>query len=397
VPYYRAALSDAGWTPPERLTLEEWQRLPVLKRAEVQQAGDQLNSRVVPADHGRSYPVRSSGSTGRPVSVNKTALCHVFWRVFTLRDHLWHRRRLDGKLAVIRYSQSPRTAPPHGIQRDGWGNSTDHLYQTGPAALLRSSTDIATQADWLRRQDPDYLLTYPSNLDALARYFSQQRWALPRLREVRTLGETLSPEVRQACHDAWGVKLVDMYSAEETGYLALQCPEHEHYHVQSEGVLVEVLDDRNRSCSPGEIGRVVVSPLHNYATPLLRYELGDYAEVGEACPCGRGLPVLNRILGRTRNMLRLPDGRVCWPKLSTSKYESVVPLRQVQVVQHSLEHVELRLVASESASPDQEEQLAAIVQESLGHPFRITVTYLDEIPRSPRDKFEDFLCLIDDA
>jgi phenylacetate-CoA ligase len=73
-------------------------------------------------------------------------------------------------------------------------------------------------------------------------------------------------------------------------------------------VLVEILDAQGRPCRPGEIGRVVATPLHNVAMPLLRYELDDYAEVGQACACGRGLPVIRRILGRRQNMLRLPDG-----------------------------------------------------------------------------------------
>ena len=127
---------------------------------------------------------------------------------------------------------------------------------------------------------------------------------LPGLREVRTLGEASTPDLRALCREAWGVPLVDVYSAEEVGYIALQCPEHEHYHVQAESVLVEILDERGAPAPPGETGRVVVTDLHNFAMPLVRYEIGDYAEVGEPCACGRGLPVLRRIVGRVRNMLR---------------------------------------------------------------------------------------------
>jgi phenylacetate-CoA ligase len=102
--------------------------------------------------------------------------------------------------------------------------------------------------------------------------------------------------------------MVDMYTCQEAGYLALQCPDHPHYHVQSENVLLEVVDDQGLPCAPGEVGRVLVTSLNNFATPLIRYEIGDYAEVGAACSCGRGLPVLKRIMGRYRNLLTLPDG-----------------------------------------------------------------------------------------
>ena len=89
-----------------------------------------------------------------------------------------------------------------------------------------------------------------------------------------------------------------MYTCQEAGYLALQCPDYPHFHVQSENVLLEVVDDVGQPCGPGEVGRVLITSLNNFATPLIRYELGDYAEVGAPCPCGRGLPVLKRIMGR---------------------------------------------------------------------------------------------------
>src|SRR3546814_13116510 len=96
-------------------------------------------------------------------------------------------------------------------------------------------------------------------------------------------------------------------------YLALQCPEHEHYHVQSEAVLLEVLDEEDRPCRPGEVGRVVVTPLTNFAMPMIRYAVGGLAAVGAPCPCGRGLPVLTRILGRARDKIGRAScrARVC--------------------------------------------------------------------------------------
>src|SRR3546814_9801972 len=78
------------------------------------------------------------------------------------------------------------------------------------------------------------------------------------------------------CRDVWGLKIADLYSTQEAGYLALQCPEHEHYHVQSEAVLLEVLDEEDRPCRPGEVGRVVVTPLTNFAMPMIRYRSEEH-------------------------------------------------------------------------------------------------------------------------
>ena len=78
-----------------------------------------------------------------------------------------------------------------------------------------------------------------------------------------------------------------MYRTQETGYIALQCPDSENYRIQSECALVEILDAEGVPCQAGEIGRVVVTPLRNFATPFLRYDIGNYAEEGAPCPCCR--------------------------------------------------------------------------------------------------------------
>jgi phenylacetate-CoA ligase len=145
-------------------------------------------------------------------------------------------------------------------------------------------------------------------LRALVRRAIEKDWRPRRLREARTFAEALPEDLRALCRAAWNVKLCDVYSAEEAGYIALQCPDHEHYHVQSENLIVEVIDERGEPCRAGEMGRVVVTTLTSFAMPLIRYEIGDYAVAGAPCPCGRGLPVIERVLGGTRNLLRLPDG-----------------------------------------------------------------------------------------
>jgi len=164
--------------------------------------------------------------------------------------------------------------------------------------------------------------------------------------------------------------------------------------VRSEPALVEVLDESGRPCAPGEVGRVVVTSLHNFAMPLLRYAVGDLAEAGKPCPCGRGLPVIQRILGRGRDMLVFPDGRRAWAQLGTSQYTRIPGLRQFQTVQHAVDDLEIKLVADRELTPAEEDQLRQAMQQRCGHPFPIRITYHAEIPRSPGGKFHDFLCKI---
>ena len=374
VPYYRKHLGAS---------IERFTEQPVLKRSALQADPDAFKSERLPREHGNVAEVRTSGSTGSPIRVLKSQLLQLFWDAITLRDHLWHRRDLAQPLCAFRYGANQES--------NSWGSATAGAIATGPAASGSLSVDSESQLAWLRRHNPAYLISYPSNVMELAKTCLARQISLPGLREIRTMGETLSPEARRLCREAWDVPVVDMYSAEEVGYIALQCPEHEHYHVQAESLLVEILDEEGRSCPPGAIGRVVVTDLHNFAMPLIRYEIGDCAEVGEACSCGRGLAVLTRIAGRVRNMLVTRDGKRLFPFFGTRAMPEFDFIRQHQFVQRSVTLIEANLVVAAPLTGEQEKRVRAHILSHFPPGFDLQFRYRDSIPRSPSGKFEDFV------
>ncbi|HVU87092.1 MAG TPA: hypothetical protein VHD36_07210 [Pirellulales bacterium] len=396
--YYRRRFEGVGLAPEKIHGPDEWRRIPLLTRADVQQHHAELVSCAVPDAHGPRSQLFTSGSTGRPVMIIGTGLTQLFWNCCTLRDHLWHRRVPGATLAAIRSLPGNEAAPPDGISAEDWGPATRGIVSTGLSHTLNIHSTVDEQVTWLLARDPDYLLTYPSNLMALVRHSREHGWRLPRLREARTFGELLEPRVRTACRHTWNVRVVDMYSSQEVGYIALECPTGENYHVQAENVLVEVIDEDSRPCLPGQVGRVVVTALHNFATPLLRYDIGDYAEVGAPCPCGRGLPSLRRIMGRQRNMAVLPDGRRRWPAIELAGTDEVAdfpPIHQFQLIQRTRALMEMLLVVHRPLEPDEEERLRGWVIRAVGHPFEVRLQYVDAIPRATLGKFEDFRCEID--
>jgi len=393
-PFYRKRLDEVGLSPDRIRTPDDWRKIPLLTRDVWQMAGPELYSTAPLPQHGQTQQLFTSGSTGKPVMVITNALTQLFWNTFTVRDHLWHRRNFAGKLAAIRFVSGNACDPPHGKMGQNWGPATAGVVKTGPSATLHIKAGIDQQVPWLQQQDPDYLITYPSNIYALARFVEDRGIRFANLKEIRTFGEILEPHVREIVHRVLGLKIVDMYSSQEVGYIALQCPEHEHYHVQSENVLLEVIDEKGEPCRPGEIGRVVVTALHNFATPIIRYQIGDYAEVGSPCPCGRGLTVLNRVVGRQRNMLVLPNGELRWPSIEVDTAlqgeQEIPPIQQFQVIQRSLEEIEAVLVTPRELTDSEKKLLMDWFEASFGWSFQVKFTYVDHIPSSPTGKFEDF-------
>lgn len=382
VPFYQRRFSH--WAASGVGTWEQYRELPVSSRRDIQQAGAAMHSAVVPPAHGALVSTQSSGSTGSPLVTLGTAWTQLMWHALLLRDHLWHGRDLQGKLAAIRTQTTNATF-------DGWGIATA-AFLTGSSVVRRMTDDLDEQVHWLAQENPDYLISLATNVQALAARSQELGVQLQRLKQVRTYGEMLRPESRDIVRAAWSVEIVDSYSSEELGYIALQCPACEHYHVQAESVIVEVLDEAGRPCKPGAIGQIVVSTLHNFAMPLLRYASGDFAEMGNPCACGRGLPVLRRIVGRQRNMLVRPGGGRYWPSFASELWREIAPIEQIQLVQKDRDSIELRIVAPRELTADETRRLFAALENSLGCVYRITLVRLAEIPRSAGGKYEDFIC-----
>ncbi|MCP5129217.1 MAG: phenylacetate--CoA ligase family protein [Pseudomonadales bacterium] len=384
VPYYR----NGEYFPIHNW--QDWGRLPLLSRRALQDNSNTLRADInLENRDGKVYEKRTSGSTGRPVKVLVSERNQVYWNANTIRDHLWQQRDFNHILAVIKYQGQRHSAPPGQASRN-WGAGTGTLYATGPAVIISSSTPIDDQFDWLQKVRPGYLLTYPSLLRALAEKNLASNRPL-QLGSISTIGESLGPDTRELARGAFGARVADIYSCQELGYMALQCPRHDHYHVTAESSLVEVLDDNNRPCAPGEMGRVVVTALHNRVMPLIRYDIGDYAIAGGSCDCGIRLPVLERVIGRTRNLVHYPDGSRSWPLYNAMKMMDLISGAQFQLVQKTSDTLLLRIGTDTPVAEPTLQALKSIINEAIGYPFNILFEQVADIPRSNSGKFEEFI------
>jgi len=394
IPYYRERLAGIGWQPGQLLSSEQFRRIPILSREQAMRAGEALRAAALPEGHGKISSGTTSGSTGRALRYWNSEAFRLMQDAGNLRFYLWHRWDLVCDSGGILVDMERRAEAPDGKTFAHWGDWVSSIYPTGRYHLLSARSSLQQQLEWLQARRPAYLHIYPSNLEALLLAADRQQSDLSFIQRLCTLGETVKPALRAMVRERFDQPLLDVYSAHEVGYMAIQCPRHEHYHVQAESVVLEVLDQHDQPCAPGQVGRVVVTPLHNFAAPLLRYEIGDYAEVGEPCDCGRQLPVIRRILGRTRNMLRKPDGSVSWPHFGTKKMHERAPIEQFQVAQTAIDRIELRLVVKQRLSAELEAELIAILRDNLDYPFAIGIRYFDRLERSAGGKYEDFISLL---
>jgi phenylacetate-CoA ligase len=382
VPYYRDALRRAGISSTAELNPENFRRWPVLRKSELRANEGALRALHYPKEHGPLGGTSTTGSTGIPVRVAYTELAYFFSQALFIRDHLLHERDFSQKLALI------NTAVQRGSLAS-WG-SVDIAFPTGPVVTLSSSTDVSEQLDWLVAERPSYLVSQANNLRALLLRSRETGKRPAGIRQLVTISDMPPPDLKSLAAECWGASLAATYITEECGTIASQAPGYDHYLVHAETFYVEVLRDDGTPCADGETGRLVVTPLHNFAMPLLRYELGDWAEKGSHCPSGRGLPVLNRILGRTRNMAQDPTGRRFWPSFPAELFTSVAPIRQLQLVQRTASAIEVRYAMERELSASQIEHLTAALRKKLGYPYELSFSRVTKLDTAS-GKFEDFV------
>jgi phenylacetate-CoA ligase len=385
-PYFKQRLDSQGLTCQDVSTLAGLTRLTPFTKKDIQEAGESFNADSVPRAHLPLSKSQTSGSTGQPVDTFKTSMNTLFWHALVMRDHRWWGRDFNGKLASIRANNLTVK------QSDEWGGPATILYgKTGPALGIPVKTEIHKQLEILNEFQPNILIIHAGVLAAMATEWEKTGFTLTELKHIKNIGETLHPELRERIKKLSGLHIEDVYSSSEVGAISIECPVSGLQHVMSESMIVEVLDDDGAACQPGEVGRVVVTDLYNSISPLIRYDIGDYAEVGVPCTCGRHLPTLKRIVGRERGLFQRADGRKFWPTARMRELEKVVPIQQWQMIQHAFDDIEYRIVTKEPLTEEQAAELTNIATEHFAIPVRF-VRFEDQLPST--GKYEESICLI---
>lgn len=392
VPYYYRLFAEMGLSADRIQDLTEFRRLPLLTRQLYQANFADLQARRLPADMTVAGGSFTSGTNGVPIKVLKTNRDGLWWSAFYLRDLEWSGLDPRGRLAAIRLlATSPADLPRAmaGFAVPYWVPFGPMLVDMGTSYGMDIRQDPRRQLEWLRKVDPDYLLSMPSNLDFLGSLVQESGQSLPKLRAIQAVGEPLSAEIRQHIETAFGVPVHNLYSTTETGYVASPCPLGHGLHVHAENVLAEVLDDDGRPCQPGQTGRLVITSLNNFVTPFLRYDILDEVTLSAGpCPCGRGLPLWTHVDGRRFPLLHLPGGRRKSVIGITMGIRKLGGVHQFQVIQRTVDHTILRVVPDKTWSPDHADRLRRLVQTEFESAIHVDVEEKPFLERPPGGKLK---------
>ncbi len=387
VPYYRRVLTDLGLQPRD-LGPGNYHVFPVLtKRILRQQFPQGLTSSAADPDRLSAY--QTAGTTAAPVNFHLDPAQAAFDRATLRWLDSWAGVGVGDRLTHVQKRLKPRSWQVR-LWRAVAG--TDVL----PAEVVLSH-DGAAVAGALNRRRPDVIMGHPSmlRLAALALRASGLRLDF-RPRAVIYHSEEMDQPTRVLVAQVFGAPLHTRYGASEFAcWVAQSCPQRvargepadQNLHVHALRFLVEIVGADGRPAGPGEAGRLVITDLGNRVMPLLRYDLGDSGVMGDVpCSCGRGLPVLRTLLGRTVEYVVLPSGRR-FPGRYLSRSFRGDALWEYQVIQPERGRlVALVVPFMESYGQAEARKLAQGIKDTLGESIEVEVRVVAEIPREPSGK-----------
>jgi phenylacetate-CoA ligase len=370
-PYWAERL--ANWSPRELPLAQILDQVQPLARKELQSEFDRLSAKFPKRDALGVALGNSSGSTGTPVRFERcTKLYLPQYHAVGLLCSRWHEIDQQKPLGVIGTRCKDKDKAPLGIP----------FRWLGPVAIgFERSTkgrEVSETYEYCAKRKPTYLQAGPTLLTSLARFALDHGRSDLRPQLALTLGSVVTDEIRQTVRKGLGAKIVDRYSCEETGYIAIQCPKHDHMHVISPVTLMEIVDENGAPCGPGKPGRVLITSMQSYAMPLIRYDIGDIAEWGEPCDCGITLPVIKKLWGRTRHLITTPDGRKTYARIYARDFQDIAGLLEYRFVLHQNAVVVAQLRVTEPSSAIVQ-AVTEKVQRALNYPYPVRVQYVQKI------------------
>jgi phenylacetate-CoA ligase len=245
-------------------------------------------------------------------------------------------------------------------------------------SVHESTTD---QIRLLKKIKPDIINGYPSSIKLLAMALQEHdlQEICPRL--IFTFAELLDTDSRNLINSVFCTDIFDYYSSMEAGVMAWECKEHSGYHMNIDSVVMEFVDENNERVDAGEKGEIIITNLNSKGMPFIRYKIGDKGSfIGDGCPCGRGLPLMDMIEGRSDDFVRSCNGFLLSPLVITDFMRQFSgSISDFRMIQEKEDVVKIELVERKNISDDIIFQIKEKFKEMLGEEMCIEPKIVKEI------------------
>lgn len=380
VPYYRLIMNNIRLSPSDIRTWADFGRLPVLTKEEVRKHKASLIAKN--AASFQPHRKSTSGSTGEPLSFlldHNSRSAH--WACMYRQ---WHTGGWRPGEALVFLGGSSIVPSVRAFQRV--------IYYKLNRWLLLSAFEMsdATMYRWVKKLQTSgvqFMHAYASSAYLFAQFLEKHGLTSVKFRSVFTSAEPLYPAQREVIQRVFSCEVFDLYGANDGGGFAYECPHHMGLHCVSERAVIEVMREDGSAAQPGQSGQIVSTDLLNYSMPFIRYAVGDTATAGiRECPCGRGLPLIESIQGRSVDFITLPSNEKVHGEFFSHLFRHQEWITQFQVTQEDKTHLRVTVKSQTGDALSGIKAIELILrQKFIGMSVRVHLA--QEIPAAANGKF----------
>lgn len=394
VPYYKRVFKKQRIKPNHINTLEDLEKIPILTREDVAM---NLNSLIAKnSDRKKIKFCQTSGSTGKPINFyrdhsNMTAASAFYTRCINMMGH-----KLSDRMASLEFTffltqrEFTRSHVHVLVQREFARN---HMYNPPLRRLYLSPKahtpeDLKSYLEIIKKFKPKLMRGNPSMLYLLACNAEENDKEI-KFRSFLSLFENLYQFQREKIHKVFGCEIFNSYGSMEHVVSARECKNHEGMHIDMENGILEVVDKEGLHASRNKTGSIIATGLHNFAMPLIRYEMGDFGSISnKQCPCGRESPLLNSLEGRKVGVLEYGN-RSIYPTTLSLLTWGVDNIKECQFIQENDKELTLKIVKRAGYSDKDTKKLLSLIKKVINdNNIKVSVHFTDFIPRTSGGKFE---------
>lgn len=380
VPYYRDLFAGIGLRAEDVRSLDDLARLPFLDKAAIR-----ANTDALKADNARDLArFNTGGSSGQPLIfyIGKERVSHdvaAKWRA----TRWWNVDIGDAEIVVW-------GSPIELGAQDTVRAIRDRMLRTKLLpAFEMSSAKLDMFLEEIRARRPRMLFGYPSALSHIARHAEANGIRMDDLgiRVAFVTSERLYDEQREQISKTFGCPVANGYGGRDAGFIAHQCPEG-GMHITAEDIIVEIVSPEGKALPPGESGEIVVTHLATRDFPFIRYRTGDIAVLdNKMCACGRGLPMIREIQGRTTDFVMTHDGAVMHGLALVYILRDLPEVKAFKIVQESRELTQVLIIPEKTLDAAIKAKIVQGFKARLGQEVTVEIDEVSEIPAEKSGKF----------
>lgn len=336
----------------------------------------------------------TGGSTGQPLHFAYTKESYE-WRVaMSKRGYSWAGALPGSKQAYI-----------WGIQLGNAGRikkMKEQLHHFIDRQVYFNCFDFDERAmaqclTGLNRFKPVTIIGYTNPLYNLALFIGDNFKIKFSPQSIICAAEKVHPYQREVIERVFGAKVFNTYGSREFMLIAAECGQHEGLHISAENLIVEIIKEDGTPAKDGETGKIVITDLHNYGMPFIRYEIGDLGvATSKACSCGRGLPMIADVVGRSLDVIRTPEGKIVPGEFFPHLIKDFREVARFQVVQEKLDLLVIKLVPTGEFSEITKKRIDIEVRNIVGSAMVINYELVDDIPLTATGKYRVTLSKLPD-